>query len=121
MPGGKKGEGPVSQGGTINQRDGVGRPRRGTVGIEQRAHTFCRPVDVRSKQRVFGKMKQQAGKKVHEVYRVHPDKQASQPSQPSKGIAELSTGPGSRVLALFVPARAAGQEQQQQQQQQQAD
>ncbi len=52
--------------------------------------------------------------KVHEVYRVHPDKQASQPSQPSKGIAELSTGPGSRVLAFFVPARAAGQEQQQQ-------
>ena len=53
------------------------------------AHTFCRPVDVRSKQRVFGKMKQERST----VYRVHPD------NQPSKGIAELSTV---RVLASYL-------------------
>jgi hypothetical protein len=50
---------------------------------------FCRPVDVRSKQRVFGKMKQERST----VYRVHPD------NQPSKGIAELSTV---RVLASYL-------------------
>ncbi len=57
----------------------------------------CRPVDVRSKQRVFGKMKQQAGKgKAHEVYRVHPDN----PSQAEASQAETGplTHPASQTL-----------------------
>ena len=59
----------------------------------------CRPVDVRSKQRVFGKMKQQAGKgKAHEVYRVHPDN-PSQPSRSQPSSSQPSRATRDRALS----------------------